>query len=180
MKEAWIAAAEMENHESPITGPIEERKALIAEAKRQGLVIITHAMAGRSYSGMITGLGASYAVQKIGEGRGIIQRLENINMGVGDNVVLLTKVCFKKANICLVFCGDSMLKAKLEHKKFYSSPRRANSRRSCAIKDDTQAIYLLYAESNMIVLALLLCFSTISARVSIPMFMIIGILLAIG
>jgi hypothetical protein len=58
----------------------EERKAIIAEAKRKlaedgAVPIITDAMEGRAYEGEIVEIGASYAVQKIDEGRGIIHNL---------------------------------------------------------------------------------------------------------
>jgi hypothetical protein len=59
----------------------EERRAIIAEAKRKlaedgAMPIITDAMEGRAYSGEIVEIGSSYAVQKIDEGRGIIHNLE--------------------------------------------------------------------------------------------------------
>jgi hypothetical protein len=59
----------------------EERKAIIAEAKRKlaedgAMPIITDAMEGRAYEGEILEIGAAYAVQKIDEGRGIIHNLE--------------------------------------------------------------------------------------------------------
>jgi hypothetical protein len=58
----------------------EERKAIIAEAKRKlsedgAIPIITDAMEGRAYEGEILEIGSSYAVQKIDEGRGIIHNL---------------------------------------------------------------------------------------------------------
>jgi hypothetical protein len=58
----------------------EERKAIIAEAKRKlaedgAMPIITDAMEGRAYSGEIVEIGSDYAVQKIDEGRGIIHNL---------------------------------------------------------------------------------------------------------
>jgi hypothetical protein len=58
----------------------EERKAIIAEAKRKlaedgAVPIITDAMEGRAYEGEIVEIGSSYAVQKIDEGRGIIHNL---------------------------------------------------------------------------------------------------------
>jgi hypothetical protein len=64
----------------PETDPAEERKALIAEARRKlagdgAMPIITDAMEGRAYSGEIVEIGAAYAVQKIDEGRGIIHNL---------------------------------------------------------------------------------------------------------
>jgi hypothetical protein len=59
----------------------EERKAIIAEAKRKlaedgAMPIITDAMEGRAYEGEIVEIGRSYAVQKIDEGRGIIHNLQ--------------------------------------------------------------------------------------------------------
>jgi hypothetical protein len=62
------------------TDPTEERKALIAEARRKlagdgAMPIITDAMEGRAYSGEIVEIGSAYAVQKIDEGRGIIHNL---------------------------------------------------------------------------------------------------------
>jgi hypothetical protein len=59
---------------------VEERKAIIAEAKRKlaedgAMPIITDAMEGRAYEGEILEIGTSYAVQKIDEGRGIIHNL---------------------------------------------------------------------------------------------------------
>jgi hypothetical protein len=53
----------------------EERKAIIAEAKRKlaedgAVPIITDAMEGRAYEGEIVEIGTAYAVQKIDEGRG--------------------------------------------------------------------------------------------------------------
>jgi hypothetical protein len=58
----------------------EERKAIIAEAKRKlaedgAMPIITDAMEGRAYEGEILEIGSAYAVQKIDEGRGIIHNL---------------------------------------------------------------------------------------------------------
>jgi hypothetical protein len=58
----------------------EERKAIIAEAKRKlaedgAMPIITDAMEGRAYEGEILEVGSTYAVQKIDEGRGIIHNL---------------------------------------------------------------------------------------------------------
>jgi hypothetical protein len=58
----------------------EERKAIIAEAKRKlaedgAIPIITDAMEGRAYEGEILEIGRVYAVQKIDEGRGIIHNL---------------------------------------------------------------------------------------------------------
>jgi hypothetical protein len=58
----------------------EERKAIIAEAKRKlaedgAVPIITDAMEGRAYEGEIVEIGSAYAVQKIDEGRGIIHNL---------------------------------------------------------------------------------------------------------
>jgi hypothetical protein len=58
----------------------EERKAIIAEAKRKlaedgAMPIITDAMEGRAYEGEILEVGSAYAVQKIDEGRGIIHNL---------------------------------------------------------------------------------------------------------
>ncbi|MDR0652087.1 MAG: DEAD/DEAH box helicase family protein [Synergistaceae bacterium] len=58
----------------------EERKAIIAEARRKlaedgAMPIITDAMEGRAYEGEILEIGSSYAVQKIDEGRGIIHNL---------------------------------------------------------------------------------------------------------
>jgi hypothetical protein len=59
----------------------EERKAIIAEAKRKlaedgAMPIITDAIEGRAYEGEILEVGSAYAVQKIDEGRGIIHSLE--------------------------------------------------------------------------------------------------------
>jgi hypothetical protein len=59
----------------------EERKAIIAEAKRKlaedgAMPIITDAMEGRAYEGEILEVGSAYAVQKIDEGRGIIHNLQ--------------------------------------------------------------------------------------------------------
>jgi hypothetical protein len=59
----------------------DERKAIIAEAKRKlaedgAMPIITDAMEGRAYEGEILEVGSAYAVQKIDEGRGIIHTLE--------------------------------------------------------------------------------------------------------
>ena len=62
----------------PFPNPAEERKTLIAEAKRQGIFVITDAMEGRSYSGEVVGMGNSYAIQKIDERRGIVHSLKNI------------------------------------------------------------------------------------------------------
>jgi high-affinity K+ transport system ATPase subunit B len=58
----------------------EERKAIIAEAKRKlaedgAMPIITDAMEGSAYEGEILEIGSTYAVQKIDEGRGIIHNL---------------------------------------------------------------------------------------------------------
>ncbi|MDR0653432.1 MAG: hypothetical protein LBG12_09030, partial [Synergistaceae bacterium] len=58
----------------------EERKAIIAEAKRKlaedgAMPIITDAMEGNAYEGEILEIGSAYAVQKIDEGRGIIHNL---------------------------------------------------------------------------------------------------------
>jgi hypothetical protein len=58
----------------------EERKAIIAEAKRKlaedgAVPIITDALEGRAYSGEIVEIGSAYAVQKVDEGRGIIHNL---------------------------------------------------------------------------------------------------------
>jgi hypothetical protein len=58
----------------------EERKAIIAEAKRKlaedgAVPVITDAIEGRAYSGEIVEIGSAYAVQKIDEGRGIIHNL---------------------------------------------------------------------------------------------------------
>jgi hypothetical protein len=58
----------------------EERRAIIAEAKRKlaedgAMPIITDAMEGRAYEGEILEVGSAYAVQKIDEGRGIIHNL---------------------------------------------------------------------------------------------------------
>jgi hypothetical protein len=58
----------------------EERKAIIAEAKRKlaedgAMPIITDAIEGRAYEGEILEVGSAYAVQKIDEGRGIIHNL---------------------------------------------------------------------------------------------------------
>jgi hypothetical protein len=60
--------------------PTEERKAIIAEAKRKlaedgAMPIITDAMEGNAYEGEILEIGSAYAVQKIDEGRGIIHNL---------------------------------------------------------------------------------------------------------
>jgi hypothetical protein len=62
------------------TDPTEERKAIIAEAKRKlaedgAMPIITDAMEGNAYEGEILEIGSAYAVQKIDEGRGIIHNL---------------------------------------------------------------------------------------------------------
>lgn len=62
----------------PFPNPADERKALIAEAKRQGIFVITDAMENRDYSGEVVGMGTSYAIQKIDERRGIIHSLKNI------------------------------------------------------------------------------------------------------
>jgi hypothetical protein len=58
----------------------DERKAIIAEAKRKlaedgAVPIITDAIEGRAYAGEIVEIGSAYAVQKIDEGRGIIHNL---------------------------------------------------------------------------------------------------------
>jgi hypothetical protein len=58
----------------------EERKAIIAEAKRKlaedgAVPVITDAIEGRAYAGEIVEIGSAYAVQKIDEGRGIIHNL---------------------------------------------------------------------------------------------------------
>ena len=63
----------------PFPNPADERRELIAEAKRQGIFVITDAMEGRSYSGEVVGVGKAYAVQRLDEGRGIIHRLENVD-----------------------------------------------------------------------------------------------------
>jgi len=62
----------------PFPNSTEERKNLIAEAKRQGIFVITDATENRSYSGEVVGMGNSYAIQKIDERRGIIHSLKNI------------------------------------------------------------------------------------------------------
>jgi hypothetical protein len=72
--------AEMKSSEIPEKDPTEERKALIAEARRKlaedgAMPIITDAMEGRAYEGEILEIGSAYAVQKIDEGRGIIHNL---------------------------------------------------------------------------------------------------------
>jgi hypothetical protein len=60
--------------------PMEERKAIIAEARQKlatdgAMAVITDAMEGRAYSGEIVEIGSAYAVQKVDEGRGIIHNL---------------------------------------------------------------------------------------------------------
>jgi hypothetical protein len=67
--------------EELIAHPEEERKILIAEAKRKlagngAFPIITDAMEGHTYSGEILEMGSAYAVQKIDEGRGIVHNLQ--------------------------------------------------------------------------------------------------------
>jgi hypothetical protein len=62
------------------TDATEERKVIIAEAKRKlagdgAVPIITDAIEGRAYAGEIVEIGSAYAVQKIDEGRGIIHNL---------------------------------------------------------------------------------------------------------
>jgi hypothetical protein len=82
-KEREKLTAEMNvRYESDVAAinPAEERKALIAEAKRKlaedgAMPIITDAMEGRAYEGEILEIGRAYAVQKIDEGRGIIHNL---------------------------------------------------------------------------------------------------------
>ena len=59
--------------------PADERKALIAEARCQGIFVITDAMENRSYSGEVIGIGNAYAIQKIDERRGIVHSLKNID-----------------------------------------------------------------------------------------------------
>jgi hypothetical protein len=66
--------------EIPAADPAQERKAIIAEAKRKlaedgAMPIITDAMEGNAYEGEILEIGSAYAVQKIDEGRGIIHNL---------------------------------------------------------------------------------------------------------
>jgi uncharacterized protein (UPF0332 family) len=63
--------------------PLEEKKALIAEAKRKlagdcAFPVITDAMEGRMYSGEIIAAGTAYVVQKVDEGRGIIHNLSHL------------------------------------------------------------------------------------------------------
>ena len=91
-----MVAAEMENREIAIAipDPAEERRALIGEAKRQGLVILTDAMAGRSYNGEITGLGMSYAVQKVDERRGVIHTLKNINTNASAGFIGKVEIAY--------------------------------------------------------------------------------------
>ena len=60
---------------------LEERKAIIAEARRKltangTMPVITDAMEGRAYKGEIVEIGTAYAVQQIGEGRGIVHNLQ--------------------------------------------------------------------------------------------------------
>jgi len=72
--------------EAPQISPVErseDRKAVIASAKQQGLVILTDAMEGRSYSGEIVEMGAAYAIQKVDAARGIIHNLKNIDAELG-------------------------------------------------------------------------------------------------
>jgi hypothetical protein len=79
----YLLKAEREilpENESSERNSAEERKALIAEARRKlagdgAVPIITDAMEGRAYSGEIVEMGSAYAVQKIDEGRGIIHNL---------------------------------------------------------------------------------------------------------
>jgi hypothetical protein len=71
---------ERNTSEIPETDLTEERKAIIAEAKRKlaedgAMPIITDAMEGKAYEGEILEIGSAYAVQKIDEGRGIIHNL---------------------------------------------------------------------------------------------------------
>ncbi len=74
----------------PSINPIEDRETVIGEAKRQGLTIITDAMAGRTYSGEIVVTGTAYVMQKIDEGRGILHRRKDfdagMSIGLGENM----------------------------------------------------------------------------------------------
>jgi hypothetical protein len=64
-----------------VIDPAEERKAVIAEARRKlaedgTMPVITDALEGRAYTGEIVEVGTAYAVQKIDEGRGIVHNLK--------------------------------------------------------------------------------------------------------
>jgi hypothetical protein len=81
-REKLLAEMKSEGDKTDIStiDPTEERKALIAEARRKlaedgAMPIITDAIEGRAYSGEIVEIGSTYAVQKIDEGRGIIHNL---------------------------------------------------------------------------------------------------------
>jgi predicted nucleic acid-binding protein len=68
---------------SPGASPADERKSLIAEARRKlsgdgTFPVITDAMEGRMYSGEIIAAGTAYVVQKVDEGRGIIHNLQHL------------------------------------------------------------------------------------------------------
>jgi predicted nucleic acid-binding protein len=68
---------------SPGASPADERKSLIAEARRKlsgdgTFPVITDAMEGRMYSGEIIAAGTAYVVQKVDEGRGIIHNLSHL------------------------------------------------------------------------------------------------------